>query len=84
LPSNHLFDTDEGKENHREVVFQAGLEGFADETDVVVNLVFGDIQQLGDLLVFPVFRNGTLILAVGRDDVKQLVDFWLLFGVQEH
>jgi len=38
LPSNHLFDTDEGEENHREVVFQAGLEGFADETDVVVNL----------------------------------------------
>ena len=65
MPSNHLFDTDEGEENHREVVFQAGLEGFADETDVVVNLVFGDIQQLGDLLVFPVFRNGTPIL----DDV---------------
>jgi len=84
LPSNHLFDTDEGEENHREVVFQAGLEGFTDETDVVVNLVFGDIQQLGDLLVFPVFRNGTPILAVGRDDVKQLGDFWLLFGVQEH
>lgn len=84
MPSNHLFDTDEGEENHREVVFQAGLEGFADETDAVVNLVFGDIQQLGDLLVFPVFSNGTPILAVGRDDVKQLGDFCLLFGVQEH
>ena len=56
MPSNHLFDTDEGEENHREVVFQAGLEGFADETDVVVNLVFGDIQQLGDLLVFQAFH----------------------------
>lgn len=56
MPSNHLFDTDEGEENHREVVFQAGLEGFADETNVVVNLVFGDIQQLGDLLVFQAFH----------------------------
>ena len=43
-----------------------------------------DRDRSGGNEYYPVFRNGTPILAVGRDDVKQLGDFWLLFGVQEH